>query len=60
MKTAALLLSGILLGYFLARRRAIRVDVHLETDELATPTLFRRTVKLQLRPVPEGVAQGPA
>jgi hypothetical protein len=60
MKTATLLIAGLLLGCLFGRRRALGPDLCVESDELATPSLFRRTVKLHYRPVSpvsKGVAQ---
>lgn len=57
MKAATLFMLGLLIGCCLNRRR--RLDVSLETEELATPGLFRRTVKLRYRP-PDPVSKGVA
>ncbi|MGA7524471.1 MAG: hypothetical protein WBW84_18610 [Acidobacteriaceae bacterium] len=64
MKAVTLLLSGLLLGYlFSRRRRPLCLDVNIETEEMATPSIFRRTVKLRYRPVTpvsKGVTTAPA
>ena len=48
--TTTLLICGLLAGYFLGRRRPLRLDVYFETEELATPSIFRRTTRLHYRP----------
>lgn len=63
MRAITLFISGALVGYLVGRRRALQVDIRLETDEMATPSIFRRTVKLRYRPlspVSKGVAPAPA
>jgi hypothetical protein len=63
MRAITLFISGALVGYLVGRRSVLQVDIGLETDEMATPSLFPRTVKLRYRPlspVPKGVAPAPA
>jgi hypothetical protein len=43
-------MSGLLVGFLIARRRRLCLDVSLETEEMATPGIFRRTVRLHYRP----------
>lgn len=49
MKSVSLLLFGLLVGLLAARRRPARVELILESDELATPSIFRRTRRLTRR-----------
>lgn len=59
MKTLALFLSGFFVGVALGSRSrpSDPSRLALDIDELASPTLFRRTVLLRLDPVPKGSPQ---
>ena len=48
--TVSIFMSGLLVGFLIARRRRLCLDVSLETEEMATPGIFRRTVRLHYRP----------
>ncbi len=56
MKTLALFLSGFFVGIALGSRSrpSDPCKLALDIDELASPTLFRRTTLLRLDPVPQG------
>jgi hypothetical protein len=64
MKGITLVLAGLVLGLLcIRRRRPAFADLRLEIEELATPSLFRRTLKIDyrpVRPVSKGVAPPPA
>ena len=59
MKTLALFLSGFFVGIALGSccRPSDPCKLALDIDELASPTLFRRTVLVRLDPVPRGSPQ---
>ena len=52
MRAATLFISGVLVGYLCGQLRPPRpAETSFEIDEMATPSIFRRTTKLQYRPV---------
>ncbi len=58
MKNVTLFLAGLFVGILCCRpRRAEPCKLALDIDELASPTLFRRTILLRLDPVPQGSPQ---
>ena len=63
MKAATLLLFGVLVGFLCtSRRKPVPFEMAIDTEEMATPSIFRRTVRLRYRaadPVSKGVAPTP-
>ena len=65
MKGLTLFLAGFFVGVALGSRSRSRprsqptepCKLALDIDEMATPTLFRRTVLVRLDPVPKGSTQ---
>ena len=61
MRGPLLFVAGLIVGIVCSRRQRPPefIDLALEIDEMATPSIFRRTIRLRSHPVSKGVAQTP-
>jgi hypothetical protein len=58
MKNLTLFLAGLFVGILCCRpRRAELGKLALDVEELASPSIYRRTILLRLDPVPQGSPQ---